>query len=108
MENQEYKKMVLLLDGGIVGTNTAEFYLVHKDTSQEDLDADGWQLAVDWAANFGVYPECDRPEDEDDEDDENYDSGEYSDDICYTWEEYNPDKHDMLRVSNDDSWRKYN
>ena len=105
MENQEYKKMVLLLYGGIVGTDTAEFYLVHKDTSQEDLDADGWQMAVEWAGQFGVYPECDRPEDEDDE---NHDNGEYSDDICYTWEEYVPEKHDMLRVGNDESWHKYN
>ena len=102
MENQEYKKMVLLLDAGVAGTDSAEFLLVRKNTSQEDLAEAGWERACDWASQFGVYPEGDHP---DDEDDKNY---TYSDDICYTWVEYDPMKHDMLRIGNDESWQKYN
>lgn len=101
MEDKQYKKMVLRLYGGVLGTDSADFYLVPVDANEEELNEFAWGEAVNWAAGFGVYPESEKPEDYDEE----YDHGdEYSDDISGWFEEYDSDEHDGLRVGGDDSW----
>lgn len=102
MEDKQYKKMVLRLYGGVTGTDSADFYLVPVDATEEELNEFAWEEAVNWAAGFGVYPESDKPEDYDEE--ESYGGDEYSDDICGWFVDYDPVKHDGLRVGGDKSW----
>ena len=101
MENQEYKKMVLHLDAGFAGTDAAEFWKIPVNISENDLSNLALERALDHAEMYGIYPENCRPEDFDEEDD-GCDS--YSDSIGGYFEDYDPEKHDGLRVGGDDSW----
>lgn len=92
----EHKKMVLHMDTNTCGTDTTEFYLVPLDITQEELDAHAWELACQNAESFGIYPPDPEGTDEDNEGaDEN---------IGGHFEDYDPDKHDGLRVGADISW----
>lgn len=100
MKNQEYKKMVLHLYAGFAGTDSAEFWLVPATATEEEINVVAWQSALNHAEMYGIYPESERPEDEEDSDD-------YSDNIDGYFEDYDPEKHDGLRVSGDDSWQEW-
>lgn len=106
MENQEYKKMVLLLDAGCAGTDSAEFWLVPVTATQAEMDDLAWERALNHAEMYGIYPESECPDDWDEEE-ENMGSDSYSDNIEGYFEEYDPKKHDGLRVGNDKSWQEW-
>lgn len=106
MENQEYKKMVLRLYAGCAGTDSAEFWLVPVDATQQEIEDFAWECAIDHAARYGIYPESERPDDWD-EDEEHMGSDSYSDNIDGWFEDYDPKKHDGLRVGNDESWQEW-
>lgn len=55
--------------------------------TNEILDGDAWEFAVNNAEMYGVYP---YPEDLD----EDEDTEEYSDNIEGYWEDYDPEEHD--------------
>lgn len=91
------------MDAGCAGTDSAEFYLVPVDMTQEELDDYAWQAAKQHAESFGYYPESEMPEDYD-EDEVGCRDDHYTDNIGGHFEDYNPKEHDGLRVGNDDSW----
>ncbi len=110
MENQEYKKMVLILFAAI-GAEEHEFYEVPVDMlvngkPNRELEDYAWERALDHAQMYGIYPEYDRPEDHDEWED-NLASDTYSDDISGHWEEYSPDKHDGHTQAGKPEWEKY-
>lgn len=92
----EYKKMVLRKYTGTIGTDETEFCLVPIDMSQDELDAYAWEAACQNAESYGLYPPDHDGMDEDTEDTDHNIEG------CF--EEYDPDKHDGLRVGGDISW----
>lgn len=102
---QEFKKMVLIMDAGQAGTDTAEFLLVPVDMTQDELEEYAWEAAKGWAEVFGIYPEAEMPDDYD-EDEASWSSDEYNNNIGGHFEDYDPEKHDGLRVNNDNSWRE--
>ena len=73
-----------------VGMDSVEALLVEDDATQEEIDEQAWQMALDNADMYGYYPPDWANEDEEDED--CVDHG-----IGGTAEDYDPDKHDMLR-----------
>ena len=104
MENQEYKKMVLHLDAGFAGMNDAEFWKIPVNISTSALSNFAWERACNHAEMYGIYPENCRPDDLDEEDD---DGDSYSDNIEGYFEDYDPEKHDGLRVGGDESWEVF-
>lgn len=107
MENQEYKKMVLRLDAGCAGTDSAEFWLVPVDVTQQQLDDLAWERVVDHTDMYDIYPESERPDDWDEDEHDSWRNDSYSDNIEGGFEDYDPKKHDGLRVGNDESWREW-
>lgn len=94
MENKIIKagtKVVLHMDAGMAGTGASEAYMLVRDYTEETLYEIAYHRGLDHAAMYGVYPECDKPEDWDEED--NY-GEEYSDNIEGYWELYNEEKHE--------------
>lgn len=87
------KKIVFFYDAGMVGTNTAELVEFPDGITDAELDQYAWEGAVEWAEHYGVYPECYRP---DEEDDDSWLDDTYSDSIDGYWEVYDPIKHDGL------------
>ena len=102
MENQEYKKMVLHLNAGFACTDATEFWKIPTNAMQSEIDALAWERALDHAEMYGIYPENYRPEDFDEEDEDSY-----SDNIEGYFEDYDPEKHDGLRVGGGESWEVY-
>ena len=85
------RKLVLHLDAGIAGTDTAEAYLVPDDVTENELDDFAWERAIDHAQSFGMYPESERPEDCDEDEKDSY-----TDNIEGWFEEYNAKEHDCI------------
>lgn len=83
------KKIVFFYDAGMAGTNTANLVEFPDDITDAELDQYAWEGAVEWAEHYGVYPECYRPDDEEEDD-------TYSDSIDGYWEVYDPNTHDDL------------
>lgn len=88
------KKIVFFYGTGFAGTNTADLVEFPDDITDAELDQYAWEGAVQWAESYGVYPECYRPDDE--EDDDSWLDDTYSDSIDGYWEVYDPIKHDGL------------
>ena len=102
---QELKKMVLMLDAGYAGMRSAEFYLVPVDMTEDELSQYAWESAVDFASSYGIYPTRDLDGLSDEEMAE-LDLDDYTDNIEGWFVDYNPDKHDGLRVGSGISWRE--
>lgn len=90
------RKMVLMLTAG-VGMNSAEFFNVPADMTDEELSDYAWESAVQFASSYGLEPEVFRDTilDEDEDEDE-YGNDNYTDDIEGWFEEYSPEEHDGL------------
>ena len=97
------RKIVIRMDAGYAGMDGTEFVLVPDDMTNDALSEYAYQRGLAHAEMYGIYPEADRPEDEDGEDD-SWDSDDYSDNIEGWWEDYDPEKHDGLRCPGDESW----
>lgn len=71
------------------------------DVTEEELNDDAWQMAIEHASSYGVYPETDL-EGVSDEDmaelEESGDIDNYTSNIDGWWEDYDPKKHDGLVV----------
>ena len=100
MKTQEYKKMVLVLYA-CLGAEEHEFYNVPVGVSEKELGSYAWERAVEFAERYGIYPEPDFVDD-----DEEY-PDEYSSDISGHWEEYDPEKHDGHTTSGTPSWQDF-
>jgi hypothetical protein len=101
---QEFKKMVLMLGAGYAGMRSAEFHLVPTSMTEDELETYAWHAAVDFASAYGIYPTSDL-EGLSDEELAEIDDSDYTDNIEGWFVDYNPDKHDGLRVGGDISWR---
>ena len=66
------------------------------DISDECLDRDAYQGALNNAETYGIYPldAYEGTDDPEEDNDSSYD--EYSDNIEGSWEEYDPAKHDGM------------
>lgn len=95
------RKIVFFLDAGFAGMDSHEFSEYNDDVTDEQLNRDAWQLALDNAAMYGVYPLSEYPEGMDEETD---DGDIYTDNIEGYWEDYDPEKHDMYSVSGTPVW----
>ena len=95
------RKVVFLCQMNVVGTDAWEFWEVPIDTPETELETLGQELAEQNAETYGYssYPNEDLAEGE-------YDEG-YDDDIGACMYDYVPEKHDMYRVANDNSWNRY-
>lgn len=100
------RKIVIQMNAGYAGTDSAEFVLVPNDMTDEELSDYAYQCGLAHAEMYGVYPEADRPDDFDEEEADSWSSYSYSDNIEGWWEEYDPEKHDGLRVGGGDSWQE--
>lgn len=99
--------IVFLLNAGMVGTDSAEFVEFDNCVTNEDLDEESWQRALDHAAMYGVYPMHEMPEDFDEEESDHWTNDSYSDNIEGYWEEYDPEKHDGLIVGKGPAFKNY-
>jgi hypothetical protein len=103
MEKQLTKKMVMLLDCG-VGMNSADFFNVPVTMTEKELNDYAWDCALEFAQGYGVEPAYCQPTYASEEEAEQ-DTTDYSDDISGWFEDYDPEKHEGLRVGNSDSWQ---
>lgn len=99
------RKVVFTLHTGYCGMDAHEFYEVSSETTDSELDDLGWQLAVENAERYGIYPTSHMSEDEEEWD--GTDSDSYSDNIDGSWEDYIPEEHDRHRIGNQIYWNRY-
>lgn len=88
--------IVFSLDAGVVGTDGHEFDIFPDDITDDELNEEAWQRALNHADMYGIYPSGDRHEGDEDEEDDGWTSDQYSDDIEGCWEDFDPEKHDGL------------
>jgi hypothetical protein len=53
------------LDTGYCGMDTYTYYKLSQDYSEEELDNFAWDMALDNAEMYGIYPESTEDDDED-------------------------------------------
>lgn len=72
-KDNKMRKILLTMHTGYCGMDSHEAWLIPDDVSDEDLDNWAWERAVDHADSYGIYPESDE-----NEEDENYVEPRYS------------------------------
>lgn len=86
---------------GYAGMDSTDNGTYPDDVTEEELNDDAWQMAIEHASSYGVYPETDL-EGVSDEDmaelEESGDIDNYTSNIDGWWEDYDPKKHDGLVV----------
>jgi hypothetical protein len=100
------RKIVIGMHAGMAGTDDWEFYEVPDDVTDEELGDFAWQLAVQHAETYGIYPLSEYVDNEDISDEE-LDSDSYSDNIEGWYEEYDPKKHDGHSMNGIPNWQDY-
>lgn len=98
IDEVKMRKIVFILNAGCAGTDTAELVEFPDNVTEDQLNREAWERALGWAESYGIYPECDKPEDYDENADEKCGWGvdEYSDNIDGYWEDYDAEKHDGI------------
>ncbi len=86
------KRVFFKLRTGYCGMDGAECIEFPDDVTEEELDDMAWELACENASTFGIYPES-----EEDEVDEDYECKYDGHNIEGSWEIYNPKKHDGMK-----------
>lgn len=91
------RKIYFTYNTGYVGMESHSVVEYDDEVTDEELDEDAWQGAIQNAESYGIYPDSDL----DDYSQEDYDhmvqSGDidsYSSGIEGSWEEYDAEKHD--------------
>ena len=87
--------IVFSLDTDFCGMNSHEFAVFDDNITDEELNDEAWQRAVQHAESYGIYPLSEYAGDEDISDEE-LEGEEYSDNIEGSWEDFDPKKHDGL------------
>lgn len=80
------RKLFVTLRTGYCGMDAHDLIEVPDYLSEEDINEEIWDMAVNHASSYGIYPPSD--EDEDDEDYQDWSN------IEGIYEEYQPEKHD--------------
>lgn len=89
--------IVFSLDTGFIGMKGHEFAVFDDDITDDELNNEAWQRALNHADMYGIYPSEDRHNGaEDEEEDDGWTSDQYSDNIDGSWEDFDPEKHDGL------------
>lgn len=91
------RKIIFHLETGYAGMDSTENGLYPDDVTDEELNEDTWQRAIQHAESYGIYPESDL-ENFTSEEMEDVDTDSYSSNIEGWWEDYDPEKHDGLAV----------
>ena len=108
-----YKKMVLKLDAGTVGTDSHEAWLIPIDATIDELDDFAWQAARQHAESYGMYNKGDYWDMSDEELESegiDLDADCYTEDIYGELVEYNAKEHDnhlIFGANNDFQWNTY-
>jgi hypothetical protein len=93
------RKIVFRLLAGFAGTDAAELEEFSDSVTDEELNEESWQRAIQHAESYGIYPESYLEGLSEQEIQELEDSGEidnYTDSIEGWWEDYDPEKHDGI------------
>ncbi len=93
------RKIVFFYSTGYVGMEGAALVEYPDDVTEDILNEEAWQHAVQHAESYGIYPEEDLQDISDEEYEAMEESGEldnYSHNIEGYWEDYNAEKHDGL------------
>lgn len=101
------RKIIFHLLAGFAGMDATENAVYPDDVADDELHEDAWQRALHHAEMYGAYPTSDLDELSEQEIDELTQSGEidnYTDNIEGWWEDYDPEKHDMLAVGGEWEW----
>lgn len=85
---QETKKIIIHLSVGYCGMDSDEGWIVPADTTDAELDAFAYDLALGHAETYGYYP----PDDENDEEDEDAAGDKISDNIEGSWKLYDEER----------------
>lgn len=96
MENKVIKagtKIIISMDAGMAGTDSMEAFILGQDYTDEELGDIAWQMGVDHASMYGIYPRYELEEMSEEELAE-VDEEDYSDNIEGWWEEYNEEEHE--------------
>lgn len=96
------RKIVVFMETGECGTGAVEFLEVPYTYTDDQLADIAWNMAVENAASYGIYP----AEDYQDVSDEELEaSGEtISWDIAGWWEDYSPADHDDMSMDGTPNW----
>lgn len=104
------RKIIFHLSTGYAGMDSTDNGTYPDDVTEEELNDDAWQMAVEHASSYGVYPETDLEGVSDEDMAELEESGEidnYTNNIEGWWEDYDPKKHDGLVVGGGEwKWRE--
>ena len=89
------RRIAFMGSAGMSGTDYCEVEEVPDETTNEQLNQEAWDRAVDWASMYGV----EQPSDEYNEDEEEDwdDRSGYWDNVEGYWEEYDYEKHGSLK-----------
>jgi hypothetical protein len=85
------RKLIAHLVTGYVGSDARVAVTFDDDTPESVISDELYDMAVQHAESYGIYPYPVEELDEEDEDD-------YTDSIEAYYEEYDPEKHDCLRA----------
>ena len=88
------RKIIFLLETGYAGMDIAENDTFPDDVTDEQLNQEAWDRAIQHAESYGIYHPGYIEDDSELNDD--FDSDDYSDNIEGCWEDYDPEKHDGL------------
>ena len=97
------RKLIVFSSTGSCGSDGVDALLVPDGWTEEYIDSEVWQMALSNAESYGIYYAPDYEQSVNDGDmtqeefDEMEDQGSLSSGIEGYYEEYNPEKHDMLR-----------
>lgn len=88
--------IVFSLSTGYCGMDAHDFVVFPSDVTEDQLDEEAWERAVQHADSYGIYPISDKPEDFDADDYDSLDDDSYTDNIEGYWEDFDAEKHDGL------------
>jgi hypothetical protein len=94
------RKIIFKYETGSCGSEGIEYQEYPDDVTEEQLNNEAWVGAVEHAAAYGIYPDSDLEsisEEDLAELEESGDIDNYSSGIEGWWEDYDPEKHDMLK-----------
>lgn len=84
------RKLIIKCYTGYCGSDTHRALLVDDHASDEEISEEAYQIAIENAESYGIYPYPNYEEDMED-------GVDYTENIEASWEDYEPSKHDMKR-----------
>jgi hypothetical protein len=86
---------------GSCGSESHEFIEFDTQPTEEELDRICWDMALENAASYGIYPMSEMPEDFDEDEATDWRSDEYSEGIEGGAVPYDAEKHDGYSIGGD-------